>query len=886
MRFTTITSYYPYYLAGLFLALTLPVMADAYTVSGDGCFERAAGIIRLTEPTCTLAISVDTTEQVSLSFENVDPESVEVTSDDVVLTTTRTSTTLATSFTIATTATLTIAPWYEVSDDLWFVAMSDNQASGTVETNPIFEDMLPLISAINPVFITNAGDLIQGSSDDDTAHDMFMAVLATLEETTVPMFPTPGNHDHNSDLGIYESYFGEADYSYDYGPAHLIALSSSGSTSRGTVTTDQQAWLATELANTALQSIVYFHHPLSVPSWGKSTCCFEDTTERDDLAATLEAGGVDQVINGHSQGYDWRLLSTDDVSSLVVGLYQLISGGGGGNIAQPDGDYHFTLVHVTPTAVDHTVFELSDTNLVLDEKDNDGQSDQATITVEYSGAEHLPYIRFKFKLLDHDASYLVDDGFGSYLPHQSHVYGSERVLLATGSQNTGLSDRTYTAKVATTLHTGTDQTINSNGYVTFETAPEVSATDTGLSVYPDQLSTRITDLAQLDDGYSWSELPATQTVDTRYQLTNITPGWVGQVTVAGVLTKRLIIDEAGEGTFTLTNDAEQRDVVVQFTPAVALDEIFTLPASLGGAQVRVFNGRGANTNNWFAYDDVVGGYGLSYGHFTDLSAFDLLITRPDVAVVGLFSAESLVDSVTSTGAVHAADVRGTHYDELIVEQANTLRTYRLSFNQGQLIPLDSVRVPAHRLLDWAIVADQLVVALRSGQRASLHVYQWDDGWVRQQQRSIARHGRSVRLTQLNDTVAVVTDRMTIYDLQLNRLAHKRLRSAATVDQVLSGRFTPGVFDTIFLLQRGTIYPYVSRLNNRLVALPKIKAAASIISPVQLSDRSYQSLITSSVSTPPYLSLYHYDRSTKALRLRYQWSAYGDTFPGSATLALP
>ena len=112
--------------------------------------------------------------------------------------------------------------------------------------------------------------------------------------------------------------------------ARLIALSSSGSTSRGTVTTDQQAWLASELTATELQSIVYFHHPLSAPSWGKSTCCFEDTTERDDLAATLEANGIDHVINGHSQGYDWRYLTATDIGSLQAGLYQLISGGGGG----------------------------------------------------------------------------------------------------------------------------------------------------------------------------------------------------------------------------------------------------------------------------------------------------------------------------------------------------------------------------------------------------------------------------------------------------------------------------------------------------------------------------------------------------------------------------
>lgn len=886
MRFITTPSHYAYYLTAAFLALLLPVVAGAYTVTGDGCFERAAGVMRLTEPTCTLTVSADAVEQVSFSFENVDPESVEVTSDDVILTTARTSTALETSFTLADIASVTIAPWYEVTDDLWFVAMSDNQASGTVEVNPIFEDMLPLISAINPVFITNAGDLVQGSNDDDTLHDMFAAVLTTLEETTVPMFPTPGNHDHSDGLEIYADYFGEPDYSYDVGPARLIALSSSGSTSRGTVTTDQQAWLTTELTATELQSIVYFHHPLSVPSWGKSTCCFEDMTERDDLAATLEANGVDQAINGHSQGYDWRLLTAGDVSSLEVGLYQLISGGGGGNIAQPDGDYHFTLVHVTPTTIDHTVFELSDTSLVLDEDDNDGQSDQATITVEYSGAEHLPYIRFKFKLADHDASYLVDNGFGSYLPYQSHTYGDERIILATGAQNTGHSPRIYTATVATTLHTGTDQTVNADGYVTFEVAPEVSATDTGIAVYPDQLTTVVTDLTVLDDGYSWSELPATPTVDTRYQLTNSKPGTVVRVTVDGALVKRVIIDEAGEGTFTLTNNTDQRAVVVQYTPAVAPAEIITVPANAGGAQVRFFDGTGKNTNNFFAYLDVVGGYQLSYGHFLDWSDIDLLITQPDLSVVGLFSGGALVDTVDSIGEVHTADVQGSFYSELMVEQSGKLRTYRLFRSTLKLMAIDTLSIPISRLDDWEIIDGQLVVVLRSAQRARIRVYQWNNGWVLQQQRSIARHGNTAFVAQLNDTIAVVTDRISIYDLDLNRLAHKRLVSRAVVDQVLSGHFTPGIFDTLFLLQRGSIYPYQSRSSNRLAALPKIKAAASIISPVQLSDRSYQSLVTSSVATPPYLSLYHYDRTTKALRLRYQWSAYGDTFPGGATLALP
>lgn len=860
MRSTSSPSYYSYYLAAV-VGWLFPLVTWGYSVTGDGCFERESGVVRLTEPTCTLTLTTDTPEQIRLAFENVDPDSVEITSTDLAVITERISTRLETSFTLTDTGTLTIAPWFEVDeDDLWFIALSDNQARGTVETNPIFEDMLPMISAINPVFMTNSGDLIQGSNEEATVRDMFTAVLNTLAEATVPMYSTPGNHDHNSDLGIYESYFGAVDYSYEYGPAQLLALSTSGTTSRGTVTPDQLAWLTEELTDTTKQTIAYFHHPLSVPSWGKSTCCFEGTTERDDLAAVFETGGLDQAISGHSQGYDWRFLTTSDISSLQVGLYQLISGGGGGNIAQPDGDYHFTLIHVTPDEITHQVFELSDTDIVVD----DSAADE--IIVEYDGTADLPYLRLKFKVANTIPRYLIANEAGDYLPFQQHNFDNYTVLFAATAIATGTS--TFTALPANTLHTDISQTVDTTGYITFPTIPTNTSSNTGITVVPNKLTTTISAVTKTDTGYTWIEQPVSRSINTTYTLPNLPARAKVSVYVNDQLYTRGRSDSAGQYSFSYTPNQLVRTVTV--VAQTDLTDIITVPTNSGTAHIRTFTTSGENIGNFFSADDRSGNFALQYAYLTDQSELNLLVT--DVARQRLFvhaADGTLLARVYVTGEVHSSANR------LYVAQQRSIRSYRWSQTKQKFIAVDRWR-PAGRLVDWTVVGDDIIALTKLQSRYRLV--------TKSKAITLPSRLRSVQLvtcqcstsTTANALVVWQKNKRTVfstYNNDLIKLNSQTIRQSGDIQQVVTGQVTDQTLDSVLVVVDDVLFIWAMTPSGKLQAITTIAGidhVAVVNTKVVLttSNRPVQALV--------------YDDDN----LLTSFYPYGETFMGGVTLAVP
>lgn len=861
MRFTSSPSYYSYYLAAV-IGWLFPLVTWGYSVTGDGCFERESGVVRLTEPTCTLTLTTDTPEQISLAFENVDPDSVEITSTDLDLTTERTSTRLETTFTLTGTGTLTIAPWFEADEnDLWFVALSDNQARGTVETNPIFEDMLPMISAINPVFMTNAGDLIQGSNEEATVRDMFTAVLNTLTETTVPMYTTPGNHDHNSDLGIYESYFGPVDYSYEYGPAQLLALSTSGPTSRGTVTPDQLAWLTEELTDTTKQTIAYFHHPLSVPSWGKSTCCFEDTTERADLAAVFETGGLDQAISGHSQGYDWRWLTSSDVTTLVDGLYQLITGGGGGNIAQPDGDYHFTLVHVTPDEITHQVFELSDTDIVVD----DSAADE--ITVEYDGTADLPYLRLKFKVANTIPRYLIANETGDYLPSQQHSFDKYTVLLAETAITTGTT--TFTALPANTLHSDISQTVDSTGYITFPTIPTNTSNNTGITVVPNKLTTTISAVTKTDTGYTWIEQPVSRSVDTTYTLPDLPVQSEIQVYVNDKLYQRGYSDANGEYHFIYTPNQSLRNFSIVSVPI--LNSIITVPTDSGTAHVRTFTTSGENTGNFFSAADRNGNFTLQYAYLTDQSEPNLLVT--DVARQRLFvhaADGTLLASVYVTGEVHSSANR------LYVAQHRSIRSYRWSPTKQKFIAVNRWR-PAGQLVDWTVVGDDISALTKLQSRYRLV--------TKSKAITLPPRLQSVQLvtcqcqttTTPNALVVWQKNKRTVfstYSSDLIKLNSQTIRQSGDIQQVVTGQVTGQTLDSVLVVVDDVLFIW------EMTPAGKLQAKTTIAGIDQVAVVDTKVVLTTS-NRPAQVLVYDDDNN-----LLTSFYPYGETFMGGVTLAVP
>jgi hypothetical protein len=139
-------------------------------------------------------------------------------------------------------------------------------------------------------------------------------------------WPALGNHDTASSTEFVDTYpyfsifhlpkAGEAGgvpsgaehfYSFDLGMVHFICLDSQ--------TADQSAngamrtWLRADLAaNTNRWTVAYWHHPPYTRGGYDSDARDELVRARENFLPTLEAGGVDLVLSGHSHVYERSFL--------------------------------------------------------------------------------------------------------------------------------------------------------------------------------------------------------------------------------------------------------------------------------------------------------------------------------------------------------------------------------------------------------------------------------------------------------------------------------------------------------------------------------------------------------------------------------------------------
>jgi predicted phosphodiesterase len=148
-----------------------------------------------------------------------------------------------------------------------------------------------------------------------------------------PLYPVPGNHDYHdfnsspatdqNKIAYYQNFSlpmqGEAGgvasntesyYSYDIGNIHFLALDSYGPDHKGTHIYDQMGeqveWVKKDLAaNQNKQWVVaYWHHPpytMGSHDSDKETLLVKI---RENFIKTLEDGGVDLVLCGHSHVYE------------------------------------------------------------------------------------------------------------------------------------------------------------------------------------------------------------------------------------------------------------------------------------------------------------------------------------------------------------------------------------------------------------------------------------------------------------------------------------------------------------------------------------------------------------------------------------------------------
>lgn len=224
-------------------------------------------------------------------------------------------------------------------------------------------------AAVANVMLQRKADLILHTGDvvypagarEDYAKGFFQPFGALI--STVPMFPTLGNHDIKTENGApyLETFFvpenGHAQdrrsYSFDWGCVHFVCLDV---VSASIKTNDVQlTWLKADLAaSTAAWNVVFFHVPAFSPTRNDSELLVTH------LVPVLEAAGVDLVLQGHDHAYS-RFLPRGKTTYVV-------SGGGGkslyrvGNrpeLAYSESVFHFVEVKAVPGQLSLHAIDLS-----------------------------------------------------------------------------------------------------------------------------------------------------------------------------------------------------------------------------------------------------------------------------------------------------------------------------------------------------------------------------------------------------------------------------------------------------------------------------------------------------------------------------------------------
>ena len=160
-----------------------------------------------------------------------------------------------------------------------------------------------------PDVVVNLGDVIEDESSelDELRYGQFLQILETL---TCPVEHVIGNHDsvNLSDARLSQMLETHALYrSVDVAGVHLVVLRSVERKDQDVRLPDEQlSWLAADLGQTSLPTLVCVHHPLSDLDltgnrWFEKAPHICRVSNRRDVREILERSGkVRAVFNGHA----------------------------------------------------------------------------------------------------------------------------------------------------------------------------------------------------------------------------------------------------------------------------------------------------------------------------------------------------------------------------------------------------------------------------------------------------------------------------------------------------------------------------------------------------------------------------------------------------------
>jgi hypothetical protein len=170
------------------------------------------------------------------------------------------------------------------------------------------------------------GDNAQLHAAEHEYRDYVIAPLRQLI-TSRPFWPSVGNHDYEN-LHNYLRYFSlpapERYYSFTYGGVLFLALDSNRYDAA------QKSWMRAQLRSNARCKVAFFHHPLW--SSGRGYRSRVRKRRREKIAAILERGGVDLVLNGHLQNYERSKPIRRGRVNRRRGIVYVVTGGGGARL--------------------------------------------------------------------------------------------------------------------------------------------------------------------------------------------------------------------------------------------------------------------------------------------------------------------------------------------------------------------------------------------------------------------------------------------------------------------------------------------------------------------------------------------------------------------------
>ncbi|MEM8769969.1 MAG: metallophosphoesterase [Pseudomonadota bacterium] len=188
------------------------------------------------------------------------------------------------------------------ANEFHFIVLGDSQFDDPATFNRTIDQ----VRMLQPAFVVQVGDLINGYEDDlsliEREWARFRDQIGPLG--AIPFFAVPGNHDvFNGQRAVdprlerlFEAQWGALYYSFNYRNAAFVVLNSDSSTVENGIDPEQLDWLANVLEGTqAEHRFVFLHRP---PRFLEGADTLHELFVRHD---------VDYVIYGHHHHYHHEL---------------------------------------------------------------------------------------------------------------------------------------------------------------------------------------------------------------------------------------------------------------------------------------------------------------------------------------------------------------------------------------------------------------------------------------------------------------------------------------------------------------------------------------------------------------------------------------------------